>query len=116
MSGVCGHEQDVARCRRDKLSPLADEVSVDAFGNLAALRKGGSPGPRLMISVHSDEVGGVITTITTDGYLGFTPVGVDDPRILPTARPLANKKIAGLGRYPRARTCQHRIGWAGQFQ
>ena len=95
LSGVSGHEQDVVRCLKEKLNPLAVEVSVDAFGNLAALRRGGSPGPRLMISVHSDEVGVVITTITPDGFLGFTPVGVVDPRILPTERLLINKKITG---------------------
>jgi putative aminopeptidase len=96
ISGVSGCEQDVVRCLRDKLAPLADEVSVDAFGNLVALRKGGSPGPRLMISVHSDEVGAVVTSITSDGFLGFIPVGVVDPRILPTMRLLVNKKVIGM--------------------
>ena len=95
LCGISGSEQDVVRYLEEKLSPLVDEVSLDAFGNLTVLRKGSHPGPTLMISVHSDEVGGIVTSITLDGFIGFIPVGVVDKRILPTSRLLVNKKAVG---------------------
>jgi len=98
LSALCrisGSEQDVVRYLQEKFSPLADEVSLDAFGNLTVMRKGSHPGPTLMISVHSDEVGGIVTSITSDGFIGFVPVGVVDKRILPASRLLVNKKAVG---------------------
>jgi putative aminopeptidase len=95
LSGVSGREQEVVSYLREKLSAMADEVSVDSFGNLIAIRRGGSSGPRLMISTHSDEVGCVVTSITADGFLRIVPVGVIDPQILPATRLLVDGKVIG---------------------
>ncbi len=67
LSGVAGSEQVVVRYLRDVLTPLTDEVRVDAYGNVYAMRKGDGRAPSVMIAAHSDEVGFVITAITPDG-------------------------------------------------
>lgn len=112
LSGVSGREQDVVRYLKDKLSSLSDDVLVDSHGNLAALRKGGSPGPTYMISVHSDEVGAVITAITDDGFLRAHPVGVVNCSIFPGTRLLVDRRIVGTVVCMPGHTSRH----AGELQ
>jgi putative aminopeptidase len=96
VPAVSGMEQALVRVLLEKFKPLADEVSVDAFGNLFAVRHGPEGSPRLMISAHSDEVGGVVTAITPEGFLRFRPVGVIDPNILPATRVMVDQRLPGM--------------------
>jgi putative aminopeptidase FrvX len=75
LDGVSGFEQDVVRYLRDALLPLADRVEVDAMGNLYATRQGAGAGPRLMVSAHSDEIGGIVKSIDERGFMRFDPLG-----------------------------------------
>ncbi|MCW5851497.1 MAG: M42 family peptidase [Anaerolineae bacterium] len=70
-----GFEQPVVRHLRNLLTPLADEVYVDAMGNLFALRRGRAEHPRFMISAHSDEIGGVVKSILPGGFLRIDRLG-----------------------------------------
>lgn len=74
IDGVSGHEQHVVAYLRERMISLADRVEVDAFGNLYATREGGA-GPHLMVEAHSDEIGGLVSDITSAGYLRFQAVG-----------------------------------------
>ncbi|HZU12252.1 MAG TPA: M20/M25/M40 family metallo-hydrolase [Chloroflexota bacterium] len=74
IDGVSGHEQAVVAYLREQMTPLADEVSVDPMGNLYARRNGGN-GPHLMVEAHSDEIGGLVSAITAEGFLRFQAVG-----------------------------------------
>ncbi len=74
LDGVAGFEQDVVRYLRDALIPLADRVEVDAMGNLYAVREG-TASKRLMISAHSDEIGGIVKSVDPQGFLRFDPLG-----------------------------------------
>lgn len=96
VAGLSGMEQPVVRLLVEKFTPLADQVGVDAFGNLTAVRYGRKEGHRLMVSAHSDEVGGVVTTVTPDGFLRFRPVGVISHAILPATRVRVNGNIPGV--------------------
>ncbi|MDE7123926.1 MAG: M42 family peptidase, partial [Eubacterium sp.] len=59
------------------------EYNVDALGSIIALKKGKkTPEKKVMLSAHMDEVGFIITHITDDGYLKFSPVGGIDPRVV----------------------------------
>ena len=59
------------------------EYNVDALGSIIALKKGRkTPEKRVMLSAHMDEVGFIITHISDDGYLKFSPVGGIDPRVV----------------------------------
>ncbi len=96
VAGLSGMEQPVVRLLAEKFAPLADQVSVDAFGNLTAVRRGRNGSPGLMISAHSDEVGGVVTAVTPEGYLRFRPVGVVSQAVLPATRVRVRGSIPGV--------------------
>lgn len=74
IDGVSGHEQQVVAYLREQMAPMVDRVEVDAMGNLYAIKEGGD-GPHLMIEAHSDEIGGLVSDITPDGFLRFQAVG-----------------------------------------
>src|SRR5437763_1795761 len=73
LDGVAGQEMAVVRWLRERLAPLADEVSVDRMGNLAATRRG--EGPHLVLSAHSDEIGALVKAIEPDGKIRFEKNG-----------------------------------------
>ncbi len=101
LPGVSGMEQAVVRVLIEKFKPFADEVSVDAFGNIVAERRGPDDAPRLMIAAHSDEVGGVVTALLPDGFLRFQITGVINSIVLPATRVrVAGKFIGTVGGGP----------------
>lgn len=83
LIGVSGAEQEVARYMRDHLSRYADEVRVDNSGNVIAVKRGTSPGPKIMVSAHSDEVGFCVKNIYPSGYIAFDKVGHVSDQLLP---------------------------------
>jgi endoglucanase len=59
------------------------EFSVDNLGSIIAFKKGkSSPKNKVMLCAHMDEVGFIITDITDDGYLKFSPVGGIDSKVV----------------------------------
>lgn len=75
LDGVSGFEQDVVRYLQRAFAEVADQVEVDAMGNLYATRHGASGGRRLMLSAHSDEIGGIVKSVDAQGFLRFDPLG-----------------------------------------
>ena len=75
IPGAPGFEHDVVAWLVDKFRPYADEIEVDSMGNLYAVRRGDSSGPVVMISAHSDEIGGVIRGVEPQGFLRFNKLG-----------------------------------------
>jgi putative aminopeptidase FrvX len=74
--GVSGDEGEIRRLVREQVEPLADEVRVDALGNLLAIRRGSSRRRlRVMLAAHMDEVGLMITGAEPDGSLHVGCVG-----------------------------------------
>ena len=74
LDGVAGQETAVVRWLKEQFAPLADEVVVDRMGNVLATKRGGE-GPHLVISAHSDEIGGLVTAIEPDGKIRFAKNG-----------------------------------------
>ncbi len=59
---------------------------IDPLGSIIAHKMGKiTPKHRVMIDAHMDEVGLIVTAVTPDGFLKFTPVGGIDTAVL-TAR------------------------------
>lgn len=59
---VSGNEGEVRKIVMDQVKTLADEVWVDAMGNVLAIKKGnGENRLRVMAAAHMDEVGFMIT-------------------------------------------------------
>jgi endoglucanase len=98
--GVSGQEQEVRDLIYRAVKDLADDLRVDAIGNLIAAKKarrsraGQSPW-KVMIAAHMDEVGFMITGIEGNGALRFQPVGSIDPRVV-----LDKRVVVGKDRLP----------------
>ena len=71
-----GYESAVRELIRAEISGLADEIRVDALGNLIA-RKGSKSegGLRVMLSAHMDEIGVIATHVDENGFVRFTNIG-----------------------------------------
>jgi putative aminopeptidase FrvX len=73
--GPSGREEQIRDVIRGEVEPLVDQVSVDALGNLVALRKGASGGKKVMLAAHMDEIGLIISYVDRKGFLRFQPIG-----------------------------------------
>ncbi|MBU4225995.1 MAG: M42 family metallopeptidase [Chloroflexi bacterium] len=91
-----GYETAIRDLIRDEIKSLADEIRVDALGNLIA-RKGPSAGLRqaqpdssgqiknskkIMLAAHMDEIGLIATHIDENGFIRFTTLGGVRPHTL----------------------------------
>ena len=82
-NGVPGYEDEVRECIRQMVEPYADEIIEDHLGNLLVLKKGKQPRKApMMVCAHMDEVGFLISRITSDGMFKIVPSGGIDPRVL----------------------------------
>ena len=74
--GPSGYESAVRDLVRAEIGALADDIRVDAMGNLIA-RKGvkSAEGLRVMLSAHMDEIGVIATHIDDNGFIRFTTIG-----------------------------------------
>jgi endoglucanase len=78
--GPSGYEQEPARLWRQEAEGFGAETWTDLHGNsFARLNKGGTP--RVMLAVHLDEIGFMVTYIDDDGFVAFQPVGGWDSQI-----------------------------------
>lgn len=75
-AGPSGYEQSVRDLIKEEVTPYADEIRVDALGNLI-VRKGQKRegGLRIMTAAHMDEIGVIVTHIEDDGFVRFTTIG-----------------------------------------
>lgn len=82
LPGASGREDAVREYLIRRVNPHA-EYEVDALGNLLVHKKGAQRAKKkVMLAAHMDEVALIVTYITEDGYLKFSPVGGIDPRVL----------------------------------
>ncbi len=73
--GVSGGENSVSEIIKQEISGYAD-FHTDGMGNIIAFKKGKKRAHNvLMIDAHTDEVGMIITSVTSDGFLKFETVG-----------------------------------------
>ncbi len=75
-AGPSGYEQSVRDLIKEEVTPYADEIRVDALGNLI-VRKGQKRegGLRIMTAAHMDEIGVIVTHIEDGGFVRFTTIG-----------------------------------------
>lgn len=71
--GATGCEAPVRNVIAEMVKPFADELRVDAMGNLIARKKGA--GRRVMLAAHMDQIGFVVTDIDKKGFLRVHNVG-----------------------------------------
>ncbi len=80
--GPSGHEDEIRDVLRAEVEPLADEIRVDALGNLIVLKRGhtlssskGAGGKKVMLAAHMDEIGVIVSYVDEKGFLRFQPIG-----------------------------------------
>jgi endoglucanase len=82
---VSGDEGEVRKVVLEEVKPYADEIKVDALGNVLATKVGSKPRqnrPRVMLDAHMDEVGLMIVAEDGEGLYRFEIVGGIDVRHL----------------------------------
>lgn len=87
--GPSGYEAEVREIVRNEVKPFADEIRVDALGNLLACRhprKTAKNGRKIMISAHLDEVGSIVSHVDRNGFVRFSPLGWVPKLYLPGSR------------------------------
>ncbi|MFA9422788.1 MAG: M42 family metallopeptidase [Sedimentibacter sp.] len=68
-----GREKNVRELIIDEIKDYADEIKIDALGNLIARKKGN--GKKILFSAHMDQIGLIITHVDEKGFLRFSNVG-----------------------------------------
>jgi tetrahedral aminopeptidase len=72
-----GYEAPVRSVIRAEIEAFADEMRVDALGNLIALKGPTRPGndsQKIMLAAHMDEIGVIATHIDEQGFVRFTNI------------------------------------------
>lgn len=97
LNGTSGDE---VRVRDYIINEIKDysTYKVDNLGSVIAYKKGKKkPNKTVCINAHMDEVGFIITGITSDGYLRFAPVGGIDTKVcLDRAVTVGENRINGV--------------------
>jgi endoglucanase len=72
--GPSGYEHQVRDLIREEVAPYADDIRVDALGNLIC--RVGHGGKKIMVAAHMDEIGVMATYVEkTTGYVRFSNIG-----------------------------------------
>ena len=93
VSSPSGKERYMTAHIKPLVEPYAEEVFYDNYGNLIV--KVGGEGEKLMLCAHVDELGYWVKTITEDGFLNVTKVGVPD-KCVEARQVMVNGNIPGV--------------------
>lgn len=82
LIGVSGGEEDVREFIISRL-PSECEYKTDNIGNLLVFKKGRkTPKNKVMLCAHTDEVGFIVSSLSDNGTLKFSPVGGINPSVV----------------------------------
>jgi len=99
-----GYEDAVRGIILKEVKPLADDVRVDALGNIIAHKKptkASKTSRRVMLAAHMDEIGVIASHIDKKGFVRFTNVGGTFGRYTLGARVCFLNGISGVVGYDR---------------
>ena len=92
---ISGDEGEVRKIVLEEIKPYAEEIRVDALGNVLATRRGRSQSGkrmRVMLDAHMDEVGFMIVADDGEGLYRFETVGGMDVRHMVGKQVLVGKE------------------------
>lgn len=89
-----GYESAIRDVIRAEIEPLADEIRVDALGNLIARK--GKGGKKIMMAAHMDEIGLIASHVDENGFVRFTTIGGVYPQMLMGARVRFHSGVPGI--------------------
>ncbi len=75
IQGAPGQEMLVVKKLVEWFTPHSDRVEVDHMGNIYTYLHGSKPGPTVMVSAHSDEIGCVVRDIDERGFIRIERTG-----------------------------------------
>src|SRR5699024_4242158 len=84
LQGAPGNEHPVRSLMREELKKYSDEIIQDNLGGVFGVKK--ATGPRVMVAVHMDEVGLMVTKITKNGMIRVQTLGGRSSQVLPAQR------------------------------
>jgi len=76
--GPSGYEENVRKLVQAEVQPFADEIKVDALGNLIVRKRPArvSKGTKkIMVAAHMDEIGLMVSHVDEEGFVRFSPIG-----------------------------------------
>jgi endoglucanase len=93
--GISGDESEVRAVLRQELAGCCT-LTTDPLGNLIAEKRGLPTAKKMVFFAHMDEVGLLVTRITEEGLLRFSPIGID-PAVLHGRRVLIGRNaVSGV--------------------
>ncbi len=96
IDGTSGDETAVSDFIISQIDGFCD-WKTDALGNIIVFKKGkNTPAKKVMLDAHTDEVGLIITNITSEGFLKFKTVGGIDTAAILFRNVKINGKINGV--------------------
>lgn len=96
IDGISGDENKVREFIINEIKDYC-EYKTDPLGNLLVFKKGkNKTSKKLMLDAHMDEVGLIITSITSEGFLKFNTVGGIDTATLMFKKVRINGEISGI--------------------
>lgn len=105
-----GHEGSVRDLIINEVSQLADDLSVDALGNLILHKKPAiqsASSKKIMLAAHMDEIGVIASHIDSKGFVRFASVGGAFARYALGARVRFLSGVSGVVGYDRLEQMDH---------
>ncbi len=94
LYGTSGRENSVGSFVREQFEDIVDEVQVDKFGNVIALKRG-TGDFSVMLAAHIDEIGLAVEKVDDEDFAYPSSVGGWDARIL-VGKPMRGERGWGL--------------------
>lgn len=94
--GPPGGEQPIREIVLQEIEGLADDIQIDAMGNIIAIKRG-RDARKVMVAAHMDEISFMITHIDKHGFARFTTLGGFDPKTLTAQRVIVHGREDVIG-------------------
>lgn len=83
LVAVTGFENSAAAKIAEAFKDHCDQVRIDKFFNVICLKKGyNKAAKKVLITAHIDEIGFLVNSIDDKGFVGISPIGGIDSKIL----------------------------------
>ena len=95
--GISGYESLVRTVVKEELEGLCDKVETDCLGSVIAFKKAVTDDQetkkkKIMLAAHMDQIGFLVKSIDSKGYIRFARVGGFDPKTLVAQRVIVHGK------------------------
>ncbi|MFX1337022.1 MAG: M42 family metallopeptidase [Promethearchaeota archaeon] len=104
IQSCSGDENEIRHYIKQLIEPYCDKIETDVLGNLFGfiIGKAKTEGSKLkiLLDAHMDEIGFIIRYIDKNGFIRFSQIGGQNPRILPgqkvTIHSSSGEEILGI--------------------